>query len=446
MRRGLYSLCGRGAGFTLLKPQVSASLFIHGTTKPKSSSSRCTLLLGTLHAHEATSVQATRSYTSLPDPTLGLGDEQVEFHKVAKEFAVKEMLPHAEKWDAEEIFPVDVLRQLAQLGFGGIYIKDDVGGSNLTRLDAAVVFETLSGACPSTTAYLSIHNMCAWIIDHYGNPAQRQQYLPNLVSMQHFSSYCLTEPSAGSDAAALKTTARLQGDHYILNGEKAFISGGGASDVYLVMARTGEPGAKGISCFVVEKNAPGLSFGKKEKKLGWNSQPTRAVIFENCKVPRANLIGKEGDGFRIAMKALDGGRINIGACSVGAAQACIELAREHTMVRKAFGKPLAANQAIQFKMADMVTELTAARQMIHTAARKIDSNAPDLTVYCAMAKRFATDVGFNACNDALQLFGGYGYLKDYALNRYLRDVRVHQILEGTNEIMRLIIARSLYSE
>lgn len=378
--------------------------------------------------------------------SVGLSDEQREIQQVALDFARKEMLPHAEKWDEEEIFPEDTLRKLAELGFAGIYIKDDIGGSGLSRQDAAIVFEALSTACPSTTAYLSIHNMCAWVVDQYGNQEQREKYLPTLLSMEKFASYCLTEPGAGSDAAALKTTAAKDGNDYVLNGEKAFISGGGASDVYIVMARTGQSGPKGISCFVVDKNTPGLSFGKKEKKLGWNSQPTRAVIFENVRIPSTNLIGKEGEGFRIAMKALDGGRINIAACSVGAAQACFELARDHVQVRKAFGAPLSANQTIQFKLADMATSITASRQMIHLAARKIDSGAEDLTAYCAMAKRFATDEGFQVCNDALQLFGGYGYLKDYALNRYLRDVRVHQILEGTNEIMRLIVARQVLKD
>ncbi|KAL6072407.1 Isobutyryl-CoA dehydrogenase, mitochondrial [Balamuthia mandrillaris] len=393
------------------------------------------------------SASPQRSYSSsVPDMSLGLTPDQREFQRVALDFATKEMLPHAEKWDEEEIFPVEVLKQLASLGFAGIYTRDDVGGSGLSRLDAAVVFEALSTACPSTTAYLSIHNMCSWVIDAFGNDEQRRNYLPSLTSLERFSSYCLTEPGAGSDAAALKTTAIKEGGDYVLNGSKAFISGGGASDVYLVMARTGkDAGPAGISCILVEKDAPGLSFGKKEKKLGWNSQPTRAVIFENCRVPQRNLIGKEGEGFRIAMKALDGGRINIGACSLGAAQACFDLAREHTLVRHAFGKPLAANQSIQFKLADMATSLTAARQMVRTAATKIDEGAPDLTPYCAMAKRYSTDVGFEVCNDALQLFGGYGYLKDYPLNRYLRDVRVHQILEGTNEIMRLIVARSILS-
>jgi len=310
-------------------------------------------------------------------------------------------------------------------------------------MDAAVIFENLSTACPSTTAYLSIHNMCTWIIDAYGNKEQRSYYIPKLASLEKYSSYCLTEPNSGSDSAALRTSAKKEGDYYILNGEKAFISGGGYSDVYIVMCRTGDQTPHGISCILVEKGTPGLKFGKKEKKLGWNSQPTSAVIFEDCKVPVKNLIGVEGEGFKIAMKALDGGRINIGACSIGAAQACLQFATEHVTVRKQFGQTLSKFQNIQFKIADMATELTASRLMIRAAATKLDSVDKDATLYCAMAKRFATDKGFNICNEALQIFGGYGYLKEYPVQRYMRDVRVHQILEGTNEVMRLIISRAL---
>eukprot|EP01094_Clydonella_sp_ATCC50884_P025576 TRINITY_DN6771_c0_g1_i5.p2 TRINITY_DN6771_c0_g1~~TRINITY_DN6771_c0_g1_i5.p2 ORF type:complete len:317 (+),score=72.70 TRINITY_DN6771_c0_g1_i5:141-1091(+) len=314
------------------------------------------------------------------------------------------------------------------------------------RVDAAVIFEALATSCPSTTAYLSIHNMCCWAIDTFGSQEQREQFVPALASMDSFASYCLTEPGAGSDAGSLRTSARREGDEFVINGEKAFISGGGESDVYLVMCRTGDDTPKGISCILIEKDTPGLSFGKKEKKLGWNSQPTRAVIMEDVRVPVSNMIGNEGEGFKIAMKALDGGRVNIAACSLGAAQACTTLARDHMLVRKQFGKTLSQFQHLQFKLADMATDLTSARLMVRTAANKIDEGSPDMTVYCSMAKRHATDVGFNVCNDALQIFGGYGYLKDYAVQRYLRDCRVHQILEGTNEVMRLIVSRNLLQQ
>eukprot|EP01088_Endostelium_zonatum_P018506 TRINITY_DN5969_c0_g1_i1.p1 TRINITY_DN5969_c0_g1~~TRINITY_DN5969_c0_g1_i1.p1 ORF type:complete len:422 (-),score=96.99 TRINITY_DN5969_c0_g1_i1:60-1325(-) len=386
-----------------------------------------------------------RFSSNVPDISMNLSDDIKELQEVALSFAQKEMYPHAEKWDEEEIFPVDVLKQLASMGLGGIYIKEEFGGTGQSRLAATVVFEALATACPSTTAYLSIHNMCGWVIDEFGNQNQRSKFVPDLVNCEKFGSYCLTEPSCGSDASALKTTAKKQGDHYILTGEKAFISGGGVSDVYIVMARTGGPGPKGISCFFVEKDTPGLSFGKKEKKLGWNSQPTRAVILDNVKIPQENLIGKEGDGFKIAMKALDGGRINIGACSLGAAQKCFELAREHMKVRTAFGKQLREFQGLEFRMADMASDITMARMMVRNAAEKLDSKAEDGTLYCAMAKKVSTDIGTKVCDDALQMFGGYGYLKDYPLNRYYRDARVHQILEGTNEVMRMIIGRSIFS-
>ena len=372
-----------------------------------------------------------------------LSEQQRAIQETARGFAAEKMAPFAADWDEGEIFPVDALREAATLGFAGLYVRDDVGGADLSRFDAALVFEELAVGCTSTAAYISIHNMASWMIDRFGDDAQRRRFLPDLTAMKRFASYCLTEPGAGSDAAALKTRAVRDGEYYVLNGTKAFISGGGESDIYVCMVRTGGEGPKGISTLVVEKGIPGLTFGKKEKKLGWNSQPTRMVIFEDCRVPVENRIGAEGEGFKIAMAGLDGGRINIAACSLGAARACLEAARAHLGMRTAFGKRLAEFQALQFKLADMATELEAARLMVHRAASRLDAKDPDATLLCAMAKRFATDVGFNVCNEALQLFGGYGYLKDYPIERYVRDTRVHQILEGTNEIMRLIVARRL---
>jgi alkylation response protein AidB-like acyl-CoA dehydrogenase len=372
-----------------------------------------------------------------------LNSDQQAFRDMARSFARDELLPHAAHWDEEHVFPVDAMRKGAEQGFAALYIRSDVGGTELSRLDAAIVLEELASADPSTTAYISIHNMASWMIDNFANDQLRHKYLPKLTTMEHFASYCLTEPGAGSDAGSLRTKAERDGDHYVVNGAKAFISGGGASDVYVCMLRTGGEGPKGISCIVVEKGAPGLSFGKPERKLGWNSQPTAMVIFENCRVPASNLVGNEGDGFKIAMKALDGGRINIAACSLGGAQAALEAAIQHMHVRKQFGKPLAEFQALQFRLADMATELDAARLMVHRAAAALDNKSPDATMYCAMAKRFATDICFKVCNEALQLHGGYGYIKEYPLERYLRDLRVHQILEGTNEIMRVVIARRL---
>jgi alkylation response protein AidB-like acyl-CoA dehydrogenase len=374
-----------------------------------------------------------------------LTEDQRAFQDLARGFAADSLAPHAAEWDEKEIFPVDALRKAAELGFGGIYCKDEFGGSGLSRLDAAIIFEELAAGCVSTSAYLSIHNMATWMIDRFGNQEQRARWIPGLTSAQLFASYCLTEPGSGSDAASLRTRAERDGDHYVLNGSKAFISGGGASDVYVVMVRTGEAGPKGISCIVVEKGTPGLSFGKKERKLGWNSQPTAMVLFENCRVPVANRLGEEGDGFKIAMMGLDGGRLNISACSLGGARAGLDAAREYMGVRSQFGRKLADFQALQFRLADMATELEAARLMVHRAAAALDQGHPEATMYCAMAKRFATDVGFKVCNDALQLHGGYGYIREYPIERYLRDVRVHQILEGTNEIMRVIIARRLLS-
>ncbi|TQV80496.1 isobutyryl-CoA dehydrogenase [Denitrobaculum tricleocarpae] len=375
-----------------------------------------------------------------------LSEEQRAFRDMAQEFARNEMAPFAAEWDAECHFPEETLRKAAALGFGGIYVCDDVGGSALSRLDAAVIFEELAGGCTSTAAYISIHNMASWMIDHFGNDELRRKFLPALTSMEHFASYCLTEPSAGSDAASLKTRAERDGEDYVLNGTKAFISGGGRSDIYVVMCRTGGEGSRGISALVVPKDTPGLSFGKQEKKMGWNSQPTAMVIFENARVPADNLLGKEGDGFKIAMMGLDGGRVNISACSLGGARTGLEAARGYMKERKQFGKALAGFQALQFKLADMATELEAARLMVQKAADKLDRNAADKTAFCAMAKRFATDAGFNICNEALQLHGGYGYLRDFPIERILRDLRVHQILEGTNEVMRIISARSLLSD
>jgi alkylation response protein AidB-like acyl-CoA dehydrogenase len=372
-----------------------------------------------------------------------LSDEQRAFQETARDFARDEWLPYAPGWDEREEFPVEALRKAAALGFAGIYVKDRFGGSGLSRLDAALIFEELATACVSTAAYLSIHNMAAWMIDRFGDEAQRARFLPRLLTMEHFASYCLTEPNSGSDAAALQTSARREGDDYVLNGTKAFISGGGTSDLYVVMVRTGELGPKGISCLVVEKGAKGLSFGKKEKKLGWNTQPTAMVIFEDCHVPVANRLGAEGDGFAIAMMGLDGGRLNIGACSLGGGRACWQAARDYMLERRQFGQRLADFQALQFKLADMATELDAARLMLWRAATSLDAGLSEATMQCAMAKRLATDAGFHVANEALQLHGGYGYLKDFPIERYLRDVRVHQILEGTNEIMRVIIARHL---
>ncbi|MBS0272111.1 MAG: isobutyryl-CoA dehydrogenase [Proteobacteria bacterium] len=370
-------------------------------------------------------------------------EEQLAIQEAARAFAVKEMAPFAQSWDETCFFPIETLRKAAALGFAGIYVRPEQGGCGLNRLEASLIFEELSTACVSTAAYISIHNMVAWMIDTFGNTAQHQKWLPRLMTMETLASYCLTEPSAGSDAASLKTKAIKKKDHYVLNGEKAFISGGGVSDVYVCMVRTGEEGPKGITALIVEKGAPGLSFGKKEKKMGWNSQPTTAVIFQDCAVPIENRLGDEGDGFKIAMKGLDGGRINIASCSLGGARACLEATQSYMQDRSQFGKKLAEFEALQFRLADMATDLQAARLMVHHAALKLQQGDSEATVFCAMAKRFATDVGFRVANEALQLHGGYGYIKDYQIERFVRDLRVHQILEGTNEIMRLIIARNL---
>lgn len=375
-----------------------------------------------------------------------LTEDQAAFQDAARRFAAEKLAPKAADWDREAHFPIDVLREAAEVGFAGIYVGDDVGGSGLTRTDAALIFEALAEGCTSTAAFLSIHNMAAWMIDRFGDDDQRARWLPDLTSMAKIASYCLTEPGSGSDAAALKTKAVRDGDDYVLNGGKAFISGAGVSDVYVTMVRTGEDGPKGVSCLVIPKDTPGLSFGKAERKMGWNSQPTAQVNFADARVPVANRIGAEGEGFRIAMAGLDGGRINIAACSIGTADGALKAALAYMGERQAFGRKLADFQALQFKAADMATDLEAARLMTYRAARSLDAKSPDATLHCAMAKRFATDAGFDICNQALQIHGGYGYLNDFPLERHVRDVRVHQILEGTNEIMRVIIARKLLDE
>jgi hypothetical protein len=377
---------------------------------------------------------------------FSLTDEQQAIRDMARRFADEELSPHAAEWDEKKHFPVDVIRKTAELGLAGIYTREDVGGSGLGRVEAALIFEALSAGCTSTAAYISIHNMCSWMIDRFGADAVRRKYCPKLTSMEMIASYCLTEPGSGSDAASLKTKAVKDGDHYILNGSKAFISGAGVSELYVVMVRTGGEGPRGISTVLVEKGTKGLSFGALERKMGWNSQPTAIVNFEDCKIPVANRIGEEGEGFKFAMMGLDGGRLNIAACSLGTASAALKAALDYTNERRAFDKRLNEQQALQFKLADMATELEAARVMLYQAAWKLDNKAPDATKFCAMAKRFVTDTGFAVVNDALQLHGGYGYLRDYPIERMLRDVRVHQILEGSNEIMRVIVARELLRE
>lgn len=372
-----------------------------------------------------------------------LSDDQAAFRDTARAFAQSEFTPHAAEWDEKHIFPRETLQKAAELGFGGIYVSEDVGGSALTRLDAAIIFEELAQGCTSTTPFISIHNMASWMIDRFGHDDLRRRYLPDLTSMRKVASYCLTESGSGSDAAALKTRAIRDGNHYVLNGAKAFISGGGASDLYVVMARTGGEGPRGISTFVVENGTPGLSFGAQERKLGWHSQPTAAVIFDNCRVPAENLVGEEGQGFRIAMAGLDGGRVNIAACSLGGAQFCLDLTLRYVQERRQFGQPLADFQALRFRLADMATELEAARLMVRRAATLVDAKDGNATSAVAMAKRFATDVAFEVANQCLQLHGGYGYLRDFPIERVVRDLRVHQILEGTNEIMRVVISRAL---
>ncbi|MDP1985944.1 acyl-CoA dehydrogenase family protein [Phenylobacterium sp.] len=371
-------------------------------------------------------------------------EDQRALQAAAQAFAAAELTPFSAQWDRESHFPVDTLRRAASLGFAGIYLSEDVGGAGLSRLDASIIFEALAYGDVASTAYLTIHNMAAWMIDRFGDADLRARYLPRLTTMELVASYCLTEPGAGSDAAALTTTAVRDDEVYVLNGSKAFISGGGTSDLYVVMARTGGPGAGGVSAFVVEAGTPGLSFGARERKMGWNAQPTAQVNFDGVRVPASNRIGAEGEGFRFAMMGLDGGRLNIASCSLGGAALALDTAQAYLAERRQFGRPLRDFQALQFKLADMATELEAARLMVRRAAAALDAGRPDATKLCAMAKRFATDAGFHVANEALQLHGGYGYLADYPLERIARDLRVHQILEGTNEIMRVIIAREMF--
>ncbi|CAH1527200.1 Acyl-CoA dehydrogenase [Vibrio owensii] len=375
-----------------------------------------------------------------------LNEDQRMFADTAQQFAAERLAPMAAEWDEKQIFPKDILREAGELGFLSLYTPEEQGGLGLSRLDASIIFEQLSMGCTSTTAFMTIHNMVTWMVASFANEEVRDAFCPKLITGEFLGSYCLTEPNAGSDAASLTTSATKQGENYILNGGKTFISGAGDTDVLVVMARTGDAGAKGVSAFVVPADADGISYGRKEPKMGWNSQPTRAVTFDNVSIPASHLLGEEGQGFVFAMKGLDGGRINIATCSVGTAQQALNQAAQYMQERKQFGKSLAQFQALQFKLADMATELVAARQLVRYAASKLDRGDPDATTYCAMAKRFATDVGFQVCDQALQLYGGYGYIKEYPMERYFRDVRVHQILEGTNEIMRLIIARRLLAE
>jgi hypothetical protein len=372
-----------------------------------------------------------------------LSEDQEMIVETARAFAQERLRPNAARWE-EEGLDRGVLQELAGLGFGGIYVREDVGGSGLSRLDAALIFEELSRGCVSTAAFLSIHNMCSWMIDSFADEEQRQKWLPKLARMETIASYCLTEPGSGSDAAALRTTAKADGNaNYVMNGSKAFISGAGFSDLYVVMCRTGEDGPKGVSALMVENGAKGLSFGKAEDKMGWRAQPTAIVSFDNCRVPVENRIGPEGEGFKYAMKGLDGGRLNIAACALGGAQDALDRALAYVQERKQFGKRIADFQNTQFMLADMETDLAASRSLLHAAARKLDAKAPDATKYCAMAKRFVTDTAFNVADKALQLHGGYGYLADYEVERIVRDLRVHRILEGTNEIMRVIISREM---
>nr|WP_288853439.1 acyl-CoA dehydrogenase family protein [uncultured Acidovorax sp.] len=374
-----------------------------------------------------------------------LTEEQRAFAQTARDFAQAEFAPHAAHWDEEGIFPKEAIAKAGELGFCGLYAPEAAGGLALPRLDATLVFEEMAAIDPSTTAFITIHNMATWMLGTWATPAVRDHWGPLLTTGEKLASYCLTEPGAGSDAASLKTRAELVGNEYVINGAKAFISGAGSTDVLVLMARTGDAasGASGISAFAVPADTPGISYGKKEQKMGWNSQPTRTISFDNVRIPANHLLGREGEGFKIAMKGLDGGRINIATCSVGAAQGALNAAQQYMQDRKQFGKPIASFQALQFKLADMATELVAARQMVRLAASKLDAGARDASTYCAMAKRFATDAGFTVINDALQLHGGYGYIREYPLERLLRDARVHQILEGTNEIMRVIIARRM---
>ena len=379
---------------------------------------------------------------------FNLNSEQLAFQSAARDFSEGELAPNAAKWDAEKIFPVSKIKAAGELGFCGMYAPEEWGGLGLSRLDATLILEELARGCTSTAAFISIQNMATWMLCKWGTEALCEAWANELTSGQKLASYCLTEPNAGSDAASLRTRAKLDGDHYIVNGSKMFISGAGSTDMLVTMVRTGtfEEGAKGISALAIPANLEGITYGKNEEKMGWNSQPTRAISFENVRVPAHHLLGNEGEGFKLAMAGLDGGRINIAACSLGAAQAALNLSQRYMNDRQQFNRPISSFQALQFKLADMATELVAARQMVRLAASKIDQNHPEKTTYCAMAKRFTTDVGFNVCNEALQLHGGYGYLKEFPIERYQRDARVHQILEGTNEIMRVLIARRLLAD
>ncbi len=374
---------------------------------------------------------------------FSLTDDQLAIQDMARRFTAEQITPNAAQWDEAKHFPRDVVRQAGELGFGGIYISEEMGGIALGRLESALIFEALSYGCPSTAAFISVHNMASWMIDKFGGDDVKQRYLPGLVGMEKLGSYCLTEPGSGSDAAALKTSARLEGGHYIVNGTKQFTTGGGVNDIYVTMVRTADNGAKGISCLVIEKDQDGVSFGANERKLGWNSSPTAQVNFDNVRVPVANRVGAEGAGFKFAMAGLDGGRLNIGACSLGGAQRCLDEAIAYVKDRSQFGRPIADFQNTQFTLADMATDLEAARALLYLAAAKVTAGAPDKTRFAAMAKRLASDSGSQIVDQALQLFGGYGYLKDYPIERFWRDLRVHRILEGTSEIMRMIVGRDL---
>lgn len=375
-------------------------------------------------------------------------EDQLALQDAARSFAQGEFAPKAAEWDENKIFPKDVIAAAGELGFCGLYCPEEYGGINLSRLDTTIILEELAAGCTSTAAFISIHNMATWMSCNWGTESLKEEWCAELISGQKLASYCLTEPNAGSDAASLRTTARLEGDHYVVNGGKMFISGAGSTELLVVMTRTGGPdsGASGVTALAIPSDFEGVEFGKNETKLGWNSQPTRAITFDNVKVPVANRLGEEGEGFKIAMKGIDGGRVNIAACSLGAAQACLNATQAYLQERQQFGKPLAEFQALQFRLADMLTNLIAARQMVHKAAYALDTDHPEKTAFCAMAKRFATDVGFDVCNDALQLHGGYGYLREYPIERFFRDARVHQILEGTNEIMRVITSRRLLQD
>ena len=372
-----------------------------------------------------------------------LTEDQLAIQDMARKFTADAITPHAAEWDEKAHFPRDVIKQAAELGFASIYVSEESGGIGLGRLEAALIMEAMAYGCPATSAFISIHNMASWMIDTFGSAEVKAKYLPDLISMEKMASYCLTEPGSGSDAAALKTSAKLEGDHYVVNGGKQFISGAGVNDVYVTMVRTGDNGPKGITCLVIDKDMPGVSFGAKEKKLGWNASPTAQVMFDNVKVPVENRVGMEGEGFRFAMAGLDGGRLNIGACSLGGAQRCLDEAVTYTKDRKQFGQRIADFQNTQFMLADMATDLEAARALLYLAAAKVTSGSPDKTKFAAMAKRLATDSGSAIVNDALQLFGGYGYLRDYPIERFWRDLRVHSILEGTNQVMRMIVSREM---